>query len=62
MYRRMQKSRVVPDYHTFTGVLKATSHIGDVPTACEVLETMKNLGFEMTAPIYNGLIRTYAGA
>ena len=33
MYRIMQKKRVVPDYHTFTGVLKATSQYGDVPTA-----------------------------
>lgn len=62
MYRIMQKKRVVPDYHTFTGVLKATSQYGDVPTACEVLETMKNLGFELNEQIYNGLIRTYAGA
>ena len=62
MYRIMQKKRVVPDYHTFTGVLKATSHYGDVTTAWEILETMKSLGFELNAQIFNGLIRTYAGA
>lgn len=33
MYRIMQKKRVVPDYHTFAAVLKATSHYGDVVTA-----------------------------
>mmetsp|Transcript_22134 Transcript_22134/g.25440 ORF Transcript_22134/g.25440 Transcript_22134/m.25440 type:complete len:100 (-) Transcript_22134:145-444(-) len=33
MYRIMQKKRIVPDYHTFAGVLKATYHYGDVPTA-----------------------------
>lgn len=32
-YRLMQKKRIVPDYHTFTGVLKATSHYGDISTA-----------------------------
>lgn len=61
-YRTMQKKRIVPDYHTFTAVLKATSQYGDIPVACEVLDTMRNLGFEMTPQTYNGLIRTYAGA
>jgi len=61
-YRMMQRKRIVPDYHTFVGVLKATSKYGDIPLACEVLDTMRNLGFEMTEHIYNGLIRTYASA
>lgn len=61
-YRLMQKKRVVPDYHTFVAVLKASSQYGDIQLAIEVLDTMKNLGFEMNEYIYNGLIRTYAGA
>ena len=61
-YRIMQKKRIVPDYHTFVGVLKATSKYGDIPVAIEALDTMRNLGFEMNSHIYNGLIRTYAGA
>lgn len=61
-YRTMLKRKVVPDRHTFVAVLKATAHIGDINTACEVLETMKTLNVEMTEHTYNGLIRTYAGA
>ena len=62
LYRKMVQRKVVPDRHTFTGVLKATAHTGDVPTACEILETMRTLNIDMTVHTYNGLIRTYAGA
>jgi len=36
-WNRMQFANVVPDEHTFVGVLKACAHLGDVGTAYDVI-------------------------
>ena len=51
-----------PDRHTFVAVLRACSKIGDVQTAYDVLQDLKLRKFPMTEHIYNGLIKSYAGA
>ncbi len=58
----MQLTGIVPDQHTTVAVLKATSKLGDVETAYDALQDMKLHGLPMTEHVYNGLIRTYAGA
>ena len=58
----MIEKGVQPDNHTFVGVLKATSHIGDVKTAGDMIGYIKNYQIPMSEFIYNGLIKTYAGA
>ena len=58
----MQIKGVTPDEHTYVAVFRATSKIGDIQTAYDALQDMKIHGFPMTEHVYNGLIRTYAGA
>jgi pentatricopeptide repeat protein len=53
---------IVPDEHTYVAVLRATAKVGDTQTAYDALQDMKIHGHKMTEYIYNGLIRTYAGA
>lgn len=61
-YREMQTNGIAPDGHTIVGVLKATSQIGDVKTANDALTHLRAHELPMNEYIYNGLIRTYAGA
>ena len=58
----MQLRGIVPDQHTYVAVLKACSKIGDTQTAYDALQDMKIHGHPVTSHVYNGLIRTYAGA
>ena len=58
----MQLKGILPDQHTYVAVLKACSKIGDTQTAYDALQDMKIHDFKMTEHVYNGLIRTYAGA
>lgn len=58
----MQLKGIVPDEHTLVALLKATSKIGDTQTAYDALQDIKIHGLKMTEHVYNGLIRTYAGA
>ena len=61
-WKLMNEKGIVPDRHTFVGVLKATAQLGDVHTASDALVQMKNYRVPMSEHVYNGLIRTYAGA
>jgi pentatricopeptide repeat protein len=61
-FHKMQLKGVVPDEHTYVAVLRATAKVGDTQTAYDALQDMKIHGHKMTEYIYNGLIRTYAGA
>lgn len=58
----MRLLQIVPDQNTFVAVLKATGHTGDVQVAYEAIQEMKANELPMTIKIYDGLIRTYAGA
>jgi pentatricopeptide repeat protein len=58
----MQTKSIVPDSHTYVGVFRACSKLGDTQTAYDALQDMKIHGIKMTPHSYNGLIRTYAGA
>ena len=58
----MQLKGIVPDEHTYVAVLRACAKIGDTQTAYDALQDMKIHGLKMTEHMYNGLIRTYAGA
>lgn len=42
--------------------MSACSKLGDVQTAYDVLQDMKIHGIEINEHVYNGLIKTYAGA
>ena len=61
-WHKMQLNDIVPDEHTCVAVLKACSKLGDVQTAYDALKDMKMHGIPMTVHVYNGLIKTYAGA
>ena len=52
----------MPDNHTVVAVLKATSKLGDIQTANDALQDLKIYDLRMSEHVYNGLIRTYAGA
>ena len=58
----MIEDGVVPDGHTFVAVLKATSKLGDVRTAADMIGYMKWYEVPMTEYIFNGLVKTYASA
>ena len=58
----MQLKGVVPDEHTCAAVLRACAKLGDVQTAYDALKDMKMHDLPMTEHVYNGLIKTYAGA
>lgn len=61
-WQQMQLKGIVPDQHTPVMVLKACSKLGDTTTAYDVLQDMKLHGLNINEHVYNGLIRTYAGA
>jgi pentatricopeptide repeat protein len=61
-FQKMKLSQVKPDLHTYVGVLRATSHLGDINTANDVIKEVKILGYKINEHICNGLLRTYAGA
>ena len=61
-FHKMQLKGIVPDEHTYVAVLRATAKVGDTQTAYDALQDMKIHGHKMTEYLYNGLIRTYAGA
>lgn len=61
-WHQMQLKGVLPDQHTPVAVLKACSKLGDTQTAFDVLHDMKLHNIEINEHVYNGLIRTYAGA
>jgi len=58
----MHAKSIKPDKNTYTYVLKACAHLGDVNTAYDCLQEMKLNGFEPNENTYNQLIRVYAGA
>lgn len=61
-FHKMKLSGVKPDLYTYVGVLRATSHLGDIHTANDVVKEIKLLGYKVNEHICNGLLRTYAGA
>lgn len=61
-FRRMIEEGVVPDNHTVVAVLRATSKIGDVKTASDLVGYMKWFSIPLNEHVYNGLIKTYGGA
>ena len=58
----MIEEGLVPDNHTIVAVLRATSKIGDVKTASDLIGYMKRFDIPINEHIYNGLIKTYGGA
>jgi pentatricopeptide repeat protein len=58
----MHVKNIMPDSHTFVAALRACSKIGDINTAYDVLQELKNHHFPVTEHIYNELIRTYGKA
>lgn len=61
-FHKMKLSEVKPDLHTYVGVLRATSQLGDITTANDVIKEIKLLGYKINEHVCNGLLRTYAGA
>ena len=61
-WHQMQIKSIVPDEHTIVAVLKACSKLGDTQTAYDALQDLKIHNLPLTEHVYNGLIRTYAGA
>jgi len=59
---RMIEDNVIPDNHTIVAVLWATSKLGDVKTAADIIGYMKRFNIPMNDHVYNGLIKTYGGA
>jgi pentatricopeptide repeat protein len=49
----MHAKSIKPDEVTYTLVLKACAHLGDVQTAFDVLQEMKLNGFEPNEHVYN---------
>jgi pentatricopeptide repeat protein len=62
MFHKMKGEGIKPDMHTYVGVLRATTHLGDINTANDVVKEIKLLGYEINEYVCNGLMRTYAGA
>jgi pentatricopeptide repeat protein len=62
LFEKMKLMGVKPDLYTYVGVLRATSFLGDINTANDVVKEIKLLGYQINEYICNGLIRTYAGA
>lgn len=62
MYAKMKLSKITPNLATFSAVLKATSQVGDIYTANEVVKEIKYLGYQINSYIVTGLLKTYAGA
>jgi hypothetical protein len=58
----MVAKNIVPDADTFIALFKATSLIGDVKTAYNGLMHLKQINIPVSIYMYNGLLRTYAGA
>jgi len=52
----------MPDSDTFIALFKACSTIGDVKTAFNGIIQLKQLNIPLSSYMYNGLLRTYAGA
>lgn len=61
-YQKMVAKNIVPDADTFIALFKATSNAGDVKTAFNGLMHLKQLNIPLNAYMFNGLLRTYAGA
>ncbi|KRX00511.1 hypothetical protein PPERSA_06154 [Pseudocohnilembus persalinus] len=61
-YEQMKISSVNMDMDTYIHTLKACSNIGDVNTAYNVLQAMKENKVEPNKYVYNQLMRVYAGA
>lgn len=53
---------VMPDRHTYVGVLRACAKLGDINTAYDALQDMKLHNLPVTEYIYNELFRVYAAA
>lgn len=62
MYTKMKLLNVAPDLTTFSALLKATSKLGDIYTANELIKELKAMGYDINKYIITGLIKTYAGA
>eukprot|EP01017_Pseudomicrothorax_dubius_P039719 TRINITY_DN6127_c0_g1_i7.p1 TRINITY_DN6127_c0_g1~~TRINITY_DN6127_c0_g1_i7.p1 ORF type:complete len:302 (-),score=50.16 TRINITY_DN6127_c0_g1_i7:136-1041(-) len=62
VFNRMISLKVIPDSDSYVAVLKACAKIGDVKTAYNVLHYMRQQGLQPNVYIFNGLLRTYAGA
>lgn len=61
-FRAELTGNMQPDIDTYISVLKATATIGDVKTAYDVIQYIKEAEMPINKYIYNGLLRTYAGA
>jgi len=62
-YNEMKSSSIAPDLHTFVGVLKACSKLGDINTANNLISEMKYIGtMTFNEHICTCLIKTYAEA
>jgi len=61
-WRKMRALEIAPDNFTHRAVLKATAHLGDVQVAYEAIQEMKAYEIPVSLPIYELLIKTYAGA
>jgi len=61
-YNQMIGKQIIPDADTYIALFKACGMIGDVKTAYNGLMQMKEQNIPMSVYMYNGLLRTYAGA
>ncbi len=61
-YQKMALQGVNMDMDTFVHTLKACASGGDVKTAYNVLQTMRQKQFKPNKYIYNQMLRVYAGA
>lgn len=61
-YHQMVNRQILPDSDTYVALFKACSMIGDVKTAYNALIQMKEQNIALNVYMYNGLLRTYAGA
>lgn len=62
MYTKMKLLKLSPNQETFIMLLKATSHLGDIYTANELIKEIKALSYNIDQFIITGLIKTYASA
>lgn len=62
VFKKMKMKNVAPDSYTYVYVLRATSHLGDINTANEIIKEIKLMNIPINEYICNGLIRTFAGA